>query len=81
MTVGGSHNPVSLKTSVCDLTCDILVGQTNDHAVLGGVVLVLVLNDKALPGVEVSFTFTAPAELDLEALKISFAFYHFDEGL
>lgn len=38
-----------------DLAADVPVGESDDHPVLGGVVLVLVLHNQPLPGVEVSF--------------------------
>lgn len=41
--------------SFTDLAADVPVGEPDNHSVLGGVVLVLVLHDKALAGVEVSF--------------------------
>lgn len=41
--VGGAHNVVTLDTGVSHLAGHILVGQTDDQAVLGCVVFVLVL--------------------------------------
>lgn len=38
-----------------DLAAEVPVGEPDDHAVLGCVVLVLVLHDQALAGKEVSF--------------------------
>lgn len=39
-----------------DLANDILVGEANNHPVLGGVVLVFVLDDQAFAGIVVSLT-------------------------
>ena len=41
--VGGAHHLVALEMSVSDLAGDVLVGNPDDHAVLGGVVFILVL--------------------------------------
>lgn len=79
VTVGGSNNPVSFKPGIGNLTTDILVGGSHDHAVLGGIVLVLVLDDQALPGKVVSFTLAPPPELNLETLEVSLALDNLDE--
>merc|ERR1719411_2551124 len=44
--IGGTHHLVALEMSVSDLAGDVLVGNPDDHAVLGGVVFILVLDDK-----------------------------------
>ena len=41
VTVSCGDDPVSFQSSVDDLATDVLVGDADDHAVLGRVVLVL----------------------------------------
>ena len=81
VAVGSSQHTVSLQPGVGNLAADILVGNSDDHAVLGGVVLVLGLNDETLAGIVVGLTLTTPAELDLEPLEVSLALNYFDERL
>ena len=48
MGISSANDHVSLDFRVRYLACDVLVGETDDHAIFGSVVLVLVLNAKAL---------------------------------
>merc|ERR1719328_68421 len=77
--VGGAHHLVALQVGVGDLTCDVLVGDPDNHAVLGGVILVLVLDDKTFAGIVVGLALAAPPELDLEPLEVSLVLDNFDE--
>ena len=79
--VGGGDDLVTVETSVSDLGDDIAVGDTHDHAVLGRIIFVLVLNHKTLAGEVVSLALATPAELDLEALEVSFVLDDFHERL
>ena len=81
MAVGSGQNTISFETSISDLTTDILVGSTDNHAVLGGIILILVLNDKALAGIVIGLAFTAPPELNLEALEVSLILHYLNERL
>ena len=81
VTVGGSQDTVSLQPGVGNLATDVLVGASDDHAVLGRVVFVLGLNDETLAGIVVGLTLTTPAELDLEPLEVRLAFDELDERL
>lgn len=63
------------------LATDVLIGESDDHAVLRRVVLVLVLYNQATTSVVVSTTLTSPAELDLETLKVRLVLHHFNETL
>lgn len=81
MAVGGSNNTVSLETSVCDLAADILVRRANNHTILGGIVFILILDDKAFAGIVVGLALTTPAELDLEPLEVSLTLYDLHEDL
>ncbi len=78
--VCSSNDHVSLDPSVRYLTDDVLVGKADDQPVLGGIVLVLVLDAKALPRIVVGLAFTAPPELHLVALEVSLVLDHFDES-
>ena len=81
MTVGCSKDSISFKSGIGDLTGDVLVGHTHNHTILGGIVFVLVLNNKTLSGVVIGLTLTTPLELNLESLEISFALDYLDECL
>ncbi len=81
MAVGGSDDPVALDAGIGNLTADVLVGGADDHAVLGRIILVLVLDDKTLAGIVVGLALTAPAELDLEPLEVSLGLDCFDKYL
>merc|ERR550539_249145 len=78
MTVGGADDLVSLDVGVGNLATDVLVADPNNHTVLGGVVFILVLDHKTLPGVVVGLTLPASAELDLEPLEVSLVLDDFD---
>merc|ERR1719348_2353212 len=77
--IGGAHHLVALQVGVGDLTCDVLVGNPDNHAVLGGVILVLVLDDKTFAGIVVGLALAPPPELDLEPLEVSLVLDHFDK--
>ena len=81
VTVCSGNDSISFKSGIGNLTGDIFVGETHNHTILGGIVFVLVLNNKAFPGEVVSFTLTTPPELDLESLEVSFALDYLDERL
>lgn len=65
--VGAGQDLVARDLRVDDLSDDIAVGETDDHAVLGRAVLVLGLGDQALTGIVVGLTLTATAVLSLVA--------------
>merc|ERR1719320_144239 len=79
VAVGGADDNVTLEPGVGNLAADIGVGEAHDHPVLGGVVLVLVLNYKTLASEVVGLSLAPPAELDLEPLEVGFAFHHLYE--
>jgi len=81
VAVGGSNDAVALKPGVGNLATDVLVGDADNHAVLGRIVLVLSLNNKTLASIVVSFALPAPAELDLEPLEVGLVLDDFDERL
>lgn len=56
VSVGSGKNVITLELGVHDLADDVRVGEADDHAVLGGVVLVLGLDDQLLTGIVVSLT-------------------------
>jgi hypothetical protein len=56
VSIGSSKNEITLELSIDDLTDNVLVGESNDHSVLGGVVLVLGLNNKSLSSIVVGLT-------------------------
>lgn len=75
------EDEVALDLGVDDLAGDVLVGETDNKAVLGGVVLVLGLGNKALPGVVVGLTLPATAVLDLVSREVGARLDSLDEGL
>lgn len=81
MGVGRSDDNVSLDLGKDQLADDFGVGEADDEAVLGSVVLVLVLDDQALTGIVVGLTLASSAVFDLEALKVGLVLDFFDERL
>lgn len=70
MRVGRGQDHITLNLGIHKLTDDVGVGAADDETVLGGVVLVLVLDDEALTGIVVGLTLTATTVLDLETLEV-----------
>ena len=81
MAVSGSHNPITLKAGIGNLTSDVFVGTSHNHTILGRIVLVLVLNDETFTGIVVGLALTSPPEFHLVTLEISLALDHFDKRL
>merc|ERR1719394_704218 len=79
VAVGSGDDDVPLESGVGDLAADVSVGASNDHPVLGGVVLVLVLDDETFAGIVVGPALPPPAELDLVPLEIGLVLDNFDE--
>jgi len=77
--VGGSDANIVGQIGHEHLADDILVGGADYESVLGGLVLVLVLDDQTLTGVVIGLTFAATLELDLETLVVSLVLDNFDE--
>ena len=65
--VGSDEDLVTSDLGRDDLADDVAVGEANDQAVLGGVVLVLGLGDEALAGVVIGLSRSSTAVLDLVA--------------
>lgn len=63
--VGGGEDLVAGDLRVDDLGDDVAVGEANDHAVLGSIVLVLGLGDEALASIVVGLSLTTAAILSL----------------
>lgn len=63
------------------LTGDILVGESDDEAVLRGVVLIFNLDNQAFSGIVICLSLTSPLELNLEALEVRLVLDYFDEAL
>lgn len=70
MSISRGQQDIPLDFGVNNLADDILVGDADDETVLGGVVLVLLLNDETLASIVISLAFAASAVLDLEALEV-----------
>merc|ERR1711911_327650 len=79
MAVSSANNPVSFNTGERYLATDILVGESDNHAVFGSVEFVVGLNNQAASGIVIGFTFTAPAEFNLETLEVSLVLDNFNE--
>merc|ERR1719348_2295444 len=77
--IGSAHHLITLKVGIGDLTCNVLVGNPDNHAVLGGVILVLVLDDKTFAGIVVGLALAPPPELDLEPLEVSLVLDNLDK--
>jgi len=79
--VGRGQDHITLDLGIHELTDDVGVGEADDETVLGGVVLVLVLDDQALASIIVGLALTAATVLDLEALEIGTVLDELDERL
>lgn len=82
--VGAGEDLVTGDLRVDDLGDDVAVGEADDQAVLGGVVLVLGLGDQALTGIVVGLTLAATTVLGLvaavEGILLVYAKFLPDEG-
>lgn len=70
MTVGGHEDLVAGDLGGYDLADDVAVGEADDEAIFGSVVLVLRLRDKTFAGIVVGFAGAAAFVLDLVAAGI-----------
>ena len=77
--VGRRVDAVSLQLGGGDLAHDVTVGDADNHAVLGGLVLVLVLGEHATTLTVVSLSLTPPPVLDLVTLEVSIVLLNLDE--
>ena len=68
--VSSADSHVTLDGGVDDAGEDALVGETDDHSVLLGVVLVLVVDHQSLAGVVVGLTLSSPSEFGLVPLGV-----------
>ena len=62
----GHEDLVAADLRADDLSDDVAVGETDDEAVLGRIVLVLGLGGQALAGIVVGLSLAATPVLDLE---------------
>ena len=81
MRVSSGETGIVGEISREDLAGHILVGETDDESVLGGSVLVLVLDDESLTGVVVGLGLSSSSELDLVTLVVSVVLDNLDERL
>ena len=77
---GAGEDSVSLQGGVDDLGDDVSVGDSSDQSVLGGVVLILILEDQSLSGIVVGFSLSSSSELGLVSLEVSGVLNKLDEG-
>jgi hypothetical protein len=74
--VGRAEDLVAGDLGGHDLADDVLVGEADDQAVLGSIVLVLGLGDEALTGVVIGLALLAALVLSLVATARMLAFSH-----
>ena len=67
VSVGGAEDLVARDLGGDDLTDNILIGEADNEAILGSVVLVLGLGDETLSGVVVGLPFSTTLVLGLVA--------------
>jgi hypothetical protein len=68
--VGSDQDLVTRDLRADDLHDDVLVGEADDQAVLGSIVLVLGLGDEALTGIVVGLSLTSALVLGLVAAVV-----------
>jgi len=78
--VGRGDDDISLESSVSDLGDDVLVGDSDNKSVLGGVVLVLVLDTESLSGKVVGLSLSTSLELWLVSLEVRLVLLNLNEG-
>merc|ERR1719215_1956889 len=74
--VGRSNDTITRELRIDQLVDDILVGDTNNHTVLGGGILVLILGHEPLTSIVVSFALSPSAVLDLVPLGSRASYEH-----
>ena len=67
VTVGGAEDLIARDLGSDDLTDNILIGEADNEAILGSVVLVLGLGDETFAGVVVGLPFSTTLVLGLVA--------------
>ncbi len=77
--VSSAHGHVTLEGRVDNGGEDSLVGETDDHSVLLGVVLVLVVDDESLTSVVVGLSLSSSSEFGLVPLGVGLVFKCLDE--
>jgi hypothetical protein len=77
--VSGGDSHVTLEGRVDDGGEDTLIGETDDHSVLLGVVLILVVDDKSLTSVVVGLSLSSTSEFGLISLRVGLVFKELDE--
>jgi len=70
MTIGGHEDLVAGDLGGYDLAYDVAVGEADDEAVFGSIVLVLRLRNKSFAGIVVGFASAAAFVLDLVAAGV-----------
>lgn len=71
MSISRSQDDVSLDLGICNLSDNVLVGEADDEAVLGRVVLVLGLCDETLSCVEVGLSLSGLSMELIEGCNVS----------
>lgn len=79
--VSRGQDHVTLDLGIHELADDVGVREADDETVLGGVVLVLVLDDQALASIVVSLSLTATTVLNLETLEVGSVLDELNERL
>lgn len=79
MGVGGGKATIFVELGGEHLDNDVTVGESDDHTVLAGTILVLVLDDHLLTGIVVGLALTTTLILDLEPLEVGAVLNYLDE--
>jgi len=79
MGVCGANDDITLNPGVSDLSSNVLVGESYNHAMFRRIVLILILDDKSLSRIVVRSSFPTPLELDLEPLEVRLVLHHLHE--
>jgi len=79
VSICSAHNLVTLDTSICNLTDNVLVGEAYNQTVFGCVVLVLVLEGETLAGIVICLALAPPAEFNLVPLEVLLVLNNLDK--
>jgi len=79
--VSSSKDSITLDGGIDNLSNNSAAGNSGNKSVLGGVVLVLILDDKGLSGVVISLTLSSSSESSLVSLEVSSGLVNLNESL
>lgn len=75
-----THNSISGKGGVDDLTEDFSASNSDDESIFRGVIFSFFLGNKSFSGIVISFSFSSSSVFSLESLEICVVFIKFNKS-